>query len=1096
MKASIHQNSKIAMSVGDFNKNQQILELLRNFVLDYSNIELFKSLILEDCNPETTFALYSIIQKSLINGDHFTNLPHQKVSTEYFYNEYDHRLNITEICTKHIDIALIYLQQSHNHPNYVYNQVIFTIALLMRKNWVEIFKIEDIISQIINSTIQTNKIVFFKIFENLISCIRQYSYASGYIEFRKILNNFQMLSLQRILNAIHQQIQQLQGQSLLQLYTQNKTMVESFINLLYQLMNLNFNLSYYEIDIDNDGKDTSQLTNFPDYYLDLIIDPTFQKELFQDTIGFINIDQNLSLQCINMLQRIACVRLSIFHNKKCKGEFRRIMWEGLLYLYQNQDQFINYAEFSSEIHSLAVRIINNLTLRKIVKFQYLFDNFFQLIQQVYKKTVQIYGVKIMLNSPIIKLQELWNQISYQGSLHLPLNDDFNVKINNVMQIQLILVLKTFFQQNQFTEIPQECSVKKFKKLLDLTFMPFHCLFKSHIQDNINLILQMIEQLRGDNEYQCAAVISLTIVFLLHTSNTEILNLGFESYNFGQKEEPKPNLDGQSYILKFIVELIMNQQVQRNTRILKISILSFIESFITTTIDSFCYDQETKTFKNLSQIYSQLIRVDQRYQNYVLVLETMLDECFQIFTSGDPYLIEFSLKLIEFIYQKVKKYIPRKVFKVCTITEMLKQFFLQLNITCLNTPQYIKKRAVVFKIITIVWVDDCSDDYLNSLVDIYNQIKQSILIEMNKVNILKYVWDLIGIASEIDVDNIYRAFLRIIYPDLANLLTQENIELFAKDYDSSIAIITLFKAIFYNKNTRLSTENIQLILYQIYGKAMKFFIILIQQQIQTAKTQQKISDLQLKQVSKLLALMSQISGQKKINQGFFIIYNDQCFLELYNLQIQLILIYRQLLQHIPKYKKILYECFDCICQDHSETLAYKCDLNSYLDIFLICKESLKEIIYDNQGEDTINENCATLILIGTLLSNISTFLIQEASVGDINDLQMIKNKINGINLQGKQILYDIFNLSCQITLIYPKNSKIIFAIPEILYAISIFNPKDFETLLITMVTNQIGITSNPIIDQISLAFKNLQGELQISNKEDFVRKIKVVLEMYK
>mgnify|MGYP001807836427 CR=1 FL=1 len=34
--------------------------------------------------------------------------------------------------------------------------------------------------------------------------------------------------------------------------------------------------------------------------------------------------------------------------------------------------------------------------------------------------------------------------------------------------------------------------------------------------------------------------------------------------------------------------------------------------------------------------------------------------------------------------------------------------------------------------------------------------------MNKINILKYIWDLIGIASQIDVDNIYRTFLRIMY----------------------------------------------------------------------------------------------------------------------------------------------------------------------------------------------------------------------------------------------------------------------------------------------------------------------------------------------
>lgn len=28
--------------------------------------------------------------------------------------------------------------------------------------------------------------------------------------------------------------------------------------------------------------------------------------------------------------------------------------------------------------------------------------------------------------------------------------------------------------------------------------------------------------------------------------------------------------------------------------------------------------------------------------------------------------------------------------------------------------------------------------------------------------LKYMWDLIGIASEIDNDNIYRTFLRVMY----------------------------------------------------------------------------------------------------------------------------------------------------------------------------------------------------------------------------------------------------------------------------------------------------------------------------------------------
>lgn len=78
--------------------------------------------------------------------------------------------------------------------------------------------------------------------------------------------------------------------------------------------------------------------------------------------------------------------------------------------------------------------------------------------------------------------------------------------------------------------------------------------------------------------------------------------------------------------------------------------------------------------------------------------------------------------------------------------------------------------------------------------------------------LKYIWDLIGVADEIDVDSIYRSFLRIIYPDLASLLNKENVAIFATDYDSSMGLLTLLSSIFFNKNTRLSSENIQLILY--------------------------------------------------------------------------------------------------------------------------------------------------------------------------------------------------------------------------------------------------------------------------------------------
>lgn len=55
-----------------------------------------------------------------------------------------------------------------------------------------------------------------------------------------------------------------------------------------------------------------------------------------------------------------------------------------------------------------------------------------------------------------------------------------------------------------------------------------------------------------------------------------------------------------------------------------------------------------------------------------------------------------------------------------------------------------------------------DDYIPALVDIYKQIKKSIVVEVNKINMLKYIWDMIGLVNELSLDKIYRVFLRIVY----------------------------------------------------------------------------------------------------------------------------------------------------------------------------------------------------------------------------------------------------------------------------------------------------------------------------------------------
>lgn len=74
--------------------------------------------------------------------------------------------------------------------------------------------------------------------------------------------------------------------------------------------------------------------------------------------------------------------------------------------------------------------------------------------------------------------------------------------------------------------------------------------------------------------------------------------------------------------------------------------------------------------------------------------------------------------------------------------------------------YIKKRKDIYHIIAQVWMDDYMDDYIAGIINIYQKIKSSIANEITKVGLLKYFWDLIGIVEQIEVDSIFRIFLRI------------------------------------------------------------------------------------------------------------------------------------------------------------------------------------------------------------------------------------------------------------------------------------------------------------------------------------------------
>lgn len=101
--------------------------------------------------------------------------------------------------------------------------------------------------------------------------------------------------------------------------------------------------------------------------------------------------------------------------------------------------------------------------------------------------------------------------------------------------------------------------------------------------------------------------------------------------------------------------------------------------------------------------------------------------------------------------------------------------------------------------------------------------------------------------------------------------------------------------------RTSGENVQLMLYQIYGKLIDFFMTLSEYLINLSELQQG----QLKQLVKLFKVMNEVVQSKSINIGFFLCYQDIKFQNLFKMQLNLITKFRPQLRDYPKYRLLVY-----------------------------------------------------------------------------------------------------------------------------------------------------------------------------------------------
>ncbi|CAD8072735.1 unnamed protein product [Paramecium sonneborni] len=1126
LQQTIHNYCLQVLQTGDFAKNQQIIDRLKAFILDWNNLPLFRNIVEQDQKPETIFVLYTLLQKSVSMGCKFINVLQTPIKKQSTFEELEikEKHHYTTIVTIHIEIVITYFAKSLNHPNHVQNTVLFTLAFLIRKYWTDTSNSDQLLDKLINTFFNSQNYTVLtlgcKLIENLLVCVRSYYYATSYLEFRKIMMSFLKQSLSKLLCSTHKLIiSQLQHKNLLQLYQEDKTYVDSLVQLLNSFMSFNFNLSFYEIEADQDQKDNF-LINFPDFYISIITELKLNQEIFRSIIDFYTLDQTISIKLINIIQRIAVARLQIYFGKRpSKKLVRRTLWEGLLYLLNNHQIYIKNYDFCYEVCIFAIKLVSNFTLKKLNKFSDLFDQCILQFNQINQAILSNYQIKVQANSVFIKLQEVWHSFQTQINKYKQSFLTQYSNLSNSINFSFKLLIQAFYNGNPFADIPSSIPIKKIKKFINKSFRLCAQVYQQNAVECTNLLLESIKNISIYQIQQIAeqeqrillqklsSLLCLISAFVVSPTQGELLT-GYDYYGQLNRQERPPQF-GQLII--YILEIIsftnkinfiaVTPDMKYIIKMYHTSCLIFIQTYIIQTIESVYYDEITNIVNSQSQLQASIFRDLASQQDYLAIMETCLERCYQVLTLNDPDLVEYSLQILQFTYEKLKKQLDRRIFQGSSVNNMLKQFYLQMDLTCFNDVQYIKKRKLIYQLIALVWVDDQMDDYVPALVDMYKQIKKSIAVEADKINMLKYIWDMIGLANELEMDKIYRIFLRIVLPDLQRILHPEYVQFFVSDFDSSIGLTSLICSIFKNKNTRLSNENIQLVLYTIYGQAKNYFIasidyLLTQAQLSFQKGQQVQENI-LKMAAKLLKVMGQISSSKQINQGFFIIYQTNFCLDLFKKQLQLIIIYRPLFQNLMKYKRYLFECLEGICQEHSETLTYRCTAETFLELFELSENVLKDILNFKsiKGDEQINEEAIQLSQLATILVNSIQFLIQESIIGEEKDTEIIKLKMSDIYSQGKQLLQSIFKQSFMVTVAFPKIPKFLQPNSDIIFAISLFDPKEFQNLLLQLIQeykNQLWL-SNLIIDPITIGYQKLQNYLNSFTKDNFTKQIKYVLE---
>lgn len=136
-------------------------------------------------------------------------------------------------------------------------------------------------------------------------------------------------------------------------------------------------------------------------------------------------------------------------------------------------------------------------------------------------------------------------------------------------------------------------------------------------------------------------------------------------------------------------------------------------------------------------------------------------------SPDRLQVDYSLESLNKCLVKLKWSVRREAFKEMEMPKMIIDYCIQVARQNYLDPQSFGCRINLFKIITVAGFDDCLDNYRERLRYVFERMH----LDSSHPNFLMLLYDLRGMAMQIDARPVYRLFLKKAIPTIKLLMNR-------------------------------------------------------------------------------------------------------------------------------------------------------------------------------------------------------------------------------------------------------------------------------------------------------------------------------------